>query len=104
MNPPKYFATLSAYKIDPNVPDGTPGRCKELARDDPNANWFRFELNLSNSISSAPIGSDRMRAESVVQYLNRAYNFGLEHAAHQEKNPILVGRMGYRNRNEESMP
>jgi len=107
---PRYFCVLQAAFRHPDwesMEMGNPHRYIQVARDDSLANEFRahfFCMAGTQSTSSIPLGSDRDRAECIVEALNTAYRYGLEsHDIREEYRP-LIGRMGHRNRNEELMP
>ena len=104
---PDYFAVLEASYRSPTVPPGQPGHYFTVARDEPLANEFRVYMHQlpSMCMASIPLGSNRDRAESIVHAINKAYAFGLDRGvANPAYGRPLVGRMGHRNRDEESMP
>lgn len=104
---PDYFAVLEAAYRSTTIPAGQPGHYFTVARDEPLANEFRVYMHQlpSMSMASIPLGSNREHAELMVHAINKAYAFGLERAApNQTYGRPLVGRMGHRNRDEESMP
>lgn len=105
---PEYFATLEAAVRDRNVPVGTPGAYRKTFRDDPEANEFRATLVMNGSQRSIPLGEFRDDAERWIETLNHAFEAGLEQMIQRIQNPkarpILIGRTGYLNRDESTIP
>ncbi len=107
---PKYFCVLIAAIRNNDVPFGEHGHYYETTRDDPDANEFRAQSTYMPTQGgfSFPLGSDRETATHLMHMFNKCFDIGVTHAqrmaADQRTEPVLPGRMGYLNRNEESMP
>jgi len=105
-----YFAVLNAAIRNDAIPIGHEGNYRQCERDDPEANEFRVQTAYvpGEGAFNIPVGKTRKEADWILHILNKCFDLGVKHAQAVAKDSrtevILPGRMGYRNRNEESMP